>query len=311
LGFEIKVAPTPSKLKFMINLLRTIRRVDPDVIHTWEGFVTSACLGLAVFHRRRIINFDIQYAHKVRRLSLLYLQERMNLLFSYRNVANSEAGFRTFRVSPSRKNRVIYNGFDPNRIDHAPRIGLRKMLGAEEKKLVAMTASFSAPKDFETLIRAGSNIVSQNRDVLFLFIGEGPRRQKVQDLIDDGCRNAFVFLGQREDVESIVREVDIGVLLSKSGHAEGISNSLMEFMAAGKPVIATDVGGNPELVQEGLCGFLLPHEDVDVLQEKLVSLLRDPEKRNEMGAIGRKRIREKFSMEQMVAQFSELYEECV
>ena len=118
-------------------------------------------------------------------------------------------------------------------------------------------------------------------------------------------------MGKRTDVESIIKEIDIGVLLSKKGHAEGLSNSIMEYMAAGKPVIATNTGGNPELVIEGETGYLIPHEDVEELTKKIIFLLERPQEREKMGIKGRERIEKDFSMDRMVKQFIELYKEVI
>jgi len=106
-------------------------------------------------------------------------------------------------------------------------------------------------------------------------------------------------------VESVVNLFDIGVL---STYTEGISNSVMEYMVLGKPVIVTDGGGTKELVMDGKTGFLVPQKDPDALFEKLKHLLADPDLRIEMGQKGKDRIYEYFTIDRMEKEYLNLYD---
>jgi len=307
LGIKVYFPESVSKYRFICFLNQVIKEVKPDIINSWEGFVTTNCIILGLINRIRIINFDIQYAHRIPMLSCLFIHERLNQVFAYRNIANSYAGLESFRLKPNYKTRVIYNGFDFVRFTQMKAGGLREKLGLGPANLIGMTANFTVPKDYKTLIEAGTAIVYGDRKFFFIFIGEGPEREAMSRLVPHELREHFIFLGRRNDVECIIKELDIGVLLSKKGHAEGISNAIMEYMAAGKPVIATDTGGNPELVIDGETGFLIPHEDADELISKIKILLENPDKRKEMGSMGMQKIKDSFSLDSMVEQFIAIF----
>jgi glycosyltransferase involved in cell wall biosynthesis len=309
LGYRVHYPRTPSKPRFILDLNTVIRKVNPDLIHSWEGFVTSSSIFLGGLRRTKIVNFDIQYAHRVKILSFLYIHEKLNQLLASRNVANSEAGLRTFHLKKGAKNRVIYNGFDKDRMTAAKPAGLRGRLVPGNAFLVAMTANFTLPKDYVTFIEAGKRILNKRKDVFFILVGDGPERLSVEQHVPRSLRGHFFFLGRRTDVENIVQEIDVGVLLSKKGHAEGLSNSIMEYMAAGKPVVATRTGGNPELVLDGVTGYLIPHQDETELVQKLELFMNDPSGKERMGARGRERIVKDFSLEKMGSEFVNLYRE--
>ena len=116
------------------------------------------------------------------------------------------------------------------------------------------------------------------------------------------------FLGFREDVLALLSLMDVFVLPSLS---EGLSIALLEAMAAGKPIIATNVGGNPELVLDGETGFSVPPQDPEALAVKLRWVLADKCRARILGENGRKRVQQKFSLQAMVGNYQELYENCL
>jgi glycosyltransferase involved in cell wall biosynthesis len=309
LGYKIYIPKSPSSTRFIFYLNRIIKKEKPDLINSWEGFVTTNCIILGFIKRIKVINFDIQYALRIKINSIHYIHEKINQILAYKNIANSHAGLRTFRLVASEKNRVIYNGFDLDRIDQAENIHLRERLNLRNSKVVCMVASFTSPKDYRTVIEGGKILVAEHPEVFFILIGDGPEKVLMQSLMSEAISKHFIFLGRRTDVESIIKEIDIGILLSKRGHAEGISNSIMEYMAAGKPVIATDTGGNSELVLDGKTGYLIPHQDVEELIRKIKFLLNNPRMGQEMGKLGRRRIEHNFALDRMVNDFIELYSE--
>jgi glycosyltransferase involved in cell wall biosynthesis len=174
-----------------------------------------------------------------------------------------------------------------------------------------MVANFLDGKDHQSLIQAGLKILEKRKDIVFLFIGDGPTRKNMESMIGEDFKRHFLFPGNRTDVEEIVKIIDIGVLLAKQGHAEGISNSIMEYMALSKPVIATRVGGNKELISDEETGFLIRHHDIDALVEKLNCLLDNPGLRREMGKKGQERIQRLFNIEKMVGNFVDIYKQLV
>ena len=139
-----------------------------------------------------------------------------------------------------------------------------------------------------------------------VMIGDGPLRSEAQALLEQASCSALAWLpGERNDVPEIMRGLDCFVLPSL---AEGISNTILEAMASGLPVIATDVGGNGELIEEGSTGELVPKSDVEALAGRIVALARQRERAKAMGQAGRQAVERRFSMTAMVGQYQELYD---
>ena len=122
----------------------------------------------------------------------------------------------------------------------------------------------------------------------------------------------FFFLGRQKDVQRYVRIFDIAVLSTNARvHAEGMSNAIMEYMAMEKPVIATDSGGNRELVNDGRTGYLVPPFSSCDMVDKMMKLLDNKELRLSMGQQGKRKVIEEFSTEKMVGQYFELYQSLI
>jgi len=127
-------------------------------------------------------------------------------------------------------------------------------------------------------------------------------KKKIRDLgIDEHVR----FLGQRRDVPELLQVSDIGLLCS---HEEGFSNALLEYMAAGLPVVATNVGGNAEAVIDGVTGLLVPAKNPDALARAILRLVHDPAARQGMGTAGRTRVQQNFSLETCLNGYEVLYQ---
>ncbi len=234
---------------------------------------------------------------------------RSFLTFPFSDViqSNSRAGLKAYNA-PKRKRSVVHNGFDFGRIASLKDSGeMRRELGIETRYVAGMVAGFKFQKDYESLIRAARTITGRRDDITFVCVGDGPDLERIKRSAEGNDR--IIFTGKRADVESIIRIFDIGILLTDlDRHGEGISNSIMEYMASGKAVIATEGGGTKELVIEGETGFLVPQKSPGLLAEKIEHLLDDDELRRNMGARGRERISSEFSIEKMVRGHMELYE---
>jgi len=203
---------------------------------------------------------------------------------------------------------VIYNGLDlsPYQLPADDGI-LRNELGIkQDSSLVGMVANFNFEiKGHQYFLEAAKNISGRFPQVVFLLVGDGPLRHKYQILANKlGLREKVYFLGKRDDVATIVRSLDVSVLSSTS---EGLSNVILESMAAGKPVVATSVGGSPEVVTDGTTGYLVPPADPMAMAKAVVNLLEDPGKAMAMGLAGRKIVEEKFTVEAMVRSYERLY----
>jgi len=166
-----------------------------------------------------------------------------------------------------------------------------------------MVAEFNRFKDYPTFIRAARKISRSRKDVVFVTVGDGETLEASRKLAAEV--EAIKFLGKRKDIVQLVETFDIGVL---STFTEGLSNSIMEYMALSKPVVATDGGGTRELVVDGETGFLVPPENPDALAAKIEYLLDNPDVARRMGEAGEARLRGEFSITRMVEDTIKLYQ---
>jgi glycosyltransferase involved in cell wall biosynthesis len=157
------------------------------------------------------------------------------------------------------------------------------------------------------LINAAREVCASFPQARFVLIGDGARRAAFESMAAElGLKQNFLFLGQRHDVADLLACCDVAVLPS---HAEGFPNALLEYMAAGLPAIATDVGGSSEVVEHGVSGLLTAPDDPNALAKAILSLLQNPAAALELARAGRERVRRDFSFEQMIANVNAMYTE--
>ncbi len=212
-------------------------------------------------------------------------------------------------LSP-RKIRVIHNGVDVERFHAVPSsFALERAYGIPEHALVVGTiANLESRKGHSVLLRAAGTVLQQMPDTRFVLIGRDDGMRETLETFADhaGIRQAIVFAGQQRNIPEWLSIMDI---LVSSSHLEGLSNVLLEGMAAGLPIVATRVAGTPEVVVDGDTGLLVPPGEPDVLADAILRLLRDRKTRENMGSAGRQRVHTAFRIERMVAQTETLYRE--
>jgi glycosyltransferase involved in cell wall biosynthesis len=203
---------------------------------------------------------------------------------------------------------VVYNGLDPSSYHTAKYDGLiRKELGInKDTSLVGMIANFNFEiKGHRYFMEAAKKILEKVPDVTFLLVGDGPLRKRYEKIAQEmNMKEKIYFLGKRNDILSIISSLNISVSSSMS---EGLSNVILESMAAGKPVVATNVGGSKEMVSDGITGYLVPPADSEALANAVISLLQNPDKAKATGNAGKKVSEEKFTAEAMVKSYENLY----
>jgi glycosyltransferase involved in cell wall biosynthesis len=196
---------------------------------------------------------------------------------------------------------VVRNGLDLAAFDRAMAAPLQAPL--PEGRLVAVIGNLWPVKGHRTLVEAVAQLPEQCKDVKFVCAGEGPEREYLTARIAAlGLEGRVVLLGHRLDVAAVLARATAACLCSS---AEGLSNALMEAMAARLPIVATDVGGNPELIRDN--GYLVPYGDVAALSGKLASLLDDAAAAQELGRAGRRRVESELTLEQMAEGHGALY----
>ncbi|MHA1380873.1 MAG: glycosyltransferase family 4 protein, partial [Candidatus Helarchaeota archaeon] len=244
-------------------------------------------------------------------LSKYWFISKLAFLLADFVIANSLAGLKANNLTPSNKNKCIYNGFDFNRVKIlVDKKTIRKRFGISTKYVVGMVANFEDQKDYQTYLSAAQRILESRNDVTFLCIGDGYNLKSSKELIKKELSSNILFLGRQTDIESIINIFDIGVLsCNTNGHAEGISNSILEYMALAKPVIATDSGGTKEIVNNRKTGYIISPFSINEMEERINNLLNNEELRNQMGIEGQNRIINYFCNKIMVNSFFNIYRE--
>jgi len=209
---------------------------------------------------------------------------------------------------PPGKIEVIYNGLDLSEYQQTLKNeSLREELGVVNGvPLVGLIANFNFEiKGHIYFLGSAKKILEKVPNAKFVLVGDGALRLRYEEVARElNIKKDVYFLGKRTDVPAIISSLDVSVLSSTN---EGFSNVIMESMAAGKPVVATNVGGSKEMIKDGITGYLVPPADSNAMANAIMDLLKSPEKAVAMGGMGRKVVQEKFTVETMVKKYEELY----
>jgi glycosyltransferase involved in cell wall biosynthesis len=306
-GVDTHVSPRRWRFDVLpaLSLWRLIRSWHPDVVHSYGYMGTLAALLPCKWLRIPLVDGTIRTATVPKKRGRIW---QWTLQHGNRVIANSEAGLKAFRINPAR-GRLVYNGFDPERLQLCtPEINAGNHA---EPFRVAMAARMSPVKDYDLFIQAARLLTRGEQGAWqFLAIGDGPTRASlVEGAADLIARNVLGFPQEEMEVLPYVRHSDVGVLLTAPGVHEGCSNSIMEYMACGLPVVCSDSGGNRELVLEGVTGFIVPPRDVNALVDKLIWLRTHPQEAQVMGAAARQRLLKEFTVEKLVENTLAVYAE--
>jgi glycosyltransferase involved in cell wall biosynthesis len=284
-----------------VRLWRLINHERPDLVHAWGWLSTFAAGPLCKALSIPLVDSAIRSGMK------MLPPSRIASAWADLVISNSQAGMRSSGIHPDRV-RVIYNGFDPDRL-----MFCQSDRGAlSEVVTVVMTGRMVREKDFVSYLSAAQTLhCNDPKSWKFLAIGKGPDRESLilssKDLVN---RGGVAFPDAGLEVLGYIRWARIGVLLTNAKyHAEGLSNSIMEYMACGLPVICSNNGGNEELIIEGETGFLIAPGDTKALVERLLYLQQNPEVADRMGRCGRERLINHFSVEKMLNNLLSVYQE--
>jgi len=208
---------------------------------------------------------------------------------------------------PSRLIRVCYNGLDTDRFRLAPRS--RPAEVGDASLVIGVACVLRPEKGLHTLVDAFANIAQDFPNVKLLLVGNGPSRTEVVERCRDrGIADRCIFVPAVSNVEEWLHAFDIFVLPSLS---EALSNVLMEAMACGCAVIASRIGGNPELVIEGRTGLLFDRENVGQLTAHMKLLIENPDLRNQLAAAASDRIHAEFARERAIQRMQSIYSELI
>jgi len=295
------------------RLAGIFRAERPDILHAFLpssnvlGPVAARLAGV-----RRVIVSKRSLAGYKNRFPLLRRMEPLGNRLADVILVNSDAVGREVERTErfwEGKVRKIYNGVavpDPWTPEEAGRFRVREGI-APGSRVVLCVANFFPYKGHVDLVEAARRVVAVAPEAVFLLVGRDAGameecRARVREIGIDG---RVRFLGGRSDVADLLRASDLFVHPS---HQEGFPNAVLEAMAAGRAVVATDVGGTPEAVENGETGVLVPARDPAALAGALVALLSDPGRARRMGEAGRRRVLERHAIGRMVAEYEGLYE---
>lgn len=298
-----------------LRLARFLKRLAPDMVHTrnlsaLEGqFVAAACGVRARVHGEHGRDvFDL--AGTNRKYNLLRRLARP-LVHHYIAVSQDLARWLADTVGvPASRITQIYNGVDGQRFH--PRSGARPGVGPAGFAdagcvVIGSVGRMAEVKDFPTLMQAFVQLAALRGNARLMIIGEGVSRAHCQTIAEAaGVADRVWLPGERADIPELMRAMDVFVLPSLG---EGISNTILEAMASGLPVVATRVGGNPELVEDGITGRLVPPGRPGELARALLEYVDDPVRRGQAGAAARARVDARFSLDAMVRGYLGVYDE--
>lgn len=291
------------------------KEFKPHFVHSWGRMQTFYTLPAVIGQGIFLVNSQITSAPpKSSFWTINSIIDRINFLFSKVILSNSKAGIESYRPS-AKKSKVIYNGINPCRLTNLPDIEqVKAKYGIRTPYVVIMAATFSQNKDWDLFLKVAKMVVGVRDDITFLGVGGYHMDDTIylRILSKSGNNDRILFPGKINDVESVVNACTIGVLFSnKLVHGEGISNSVLEYMALGKPVIANDTGGTVEIVHHGRNGYLITHQTEDEIAGLIIDLIDDKQKCEEFGRESRKIIDASFSLDQMGRAFEQVYKELV
>jgi glycosyltransferase involved in cell wall biosynthesis len=205
------------------------------------------------------------------------------------------------------KIRMVRNGIDLRPFDGA-HPSLRGDVG-ESALIVGLIGRLAWEKGVDVFLRAATCVLARSPSVKFVVVGEGPDREKLEQLVDElGIRKGVSMLGRRDDMASVYASLDIMV---SSSRQEGLPMAILEGMASSLPLVASAVGEVPTVVQDGVTGLLVPAEDVEQLAASILELLGDAAKRQRFSGAARKLIEDEYSAERMTADYLRVYDEAI
>jgi len=294
------------------DLLRIIRETRVAILHSHEffmntlGLVASGMTGVplvATVHGRNY------YADRFRRRAAYRLVARLARMVA---VSEDVRLFLADRIGISHSRiTVIPNGVPLN---HAPcdkrTSALRESLDLHQRNhVVGVVGSLYPVKGHRYLIEGSPQVIDRFPHVVFLIVGRGGLREELEAHTRQlGVASHFRFLGHRDDVSDILAICDIFVLPSLS---EGMPLALLEAMAAGIPIVATKVGGVPEVIKDGETGILVPPGDGHILAMSIVRLLEDRPFAGKMGTTARESVAHRFSLTRMVQTYQQIYAQLI
>jgi sugar transferase (PEP-CTERM/EpsH1 system associated) len=294
--------------RIAFKLANLFRRNRPDIVHTrnaesfYYGFLAAKLAGVPrIVHSEHGRTFDDrQIRFFVQRL----FSRKTDGIFAVSNELKSAL---TANIGiPSDRIAVLYNGVDIDRFKLQDKAAARSALGINGNEfVVGSVGRLAKVKNYPLLLRAFARVAKP--EMRLMLVGEGPERESLLALaISLGVESRVWLLGHRENVAEMLCAMDVFVLPSLS---EGMSNTLLEALCVGVPVIASRVGGNSETIDDQLTGLLFDSGDENALTQHLENIVADPDLRTKLSSAGKAKIQEQFSITAMIDRYEQYYED--
>ena len=296
------------------RLMRWLKSSRVDILHTHDFYTNVFGMSGGALARLPVRIASMRETAGMRSAGQQNVQ-RVAYSLAHHVVANSHAVRNKLIADGTAPDKVtvVYNGLDfrrltpqaPSRSEALSLLGLNGEQNHARKFISIVANMRHEVKDYPMFLRAARQVATAVPDAAFLLAGEGELMESLRALAKElGIQESTYFLGRCDRVAELLSISEICVLSSK---AEGFSNSILEYMAAGRPVVVTNVGGAEELVTEGETGYLVPSGDDAAMAARIISLLRDSAKARAMGNNGRHVVKEKFSCEAQLTRTEDLY----
>ena len=307
LRLEVKALRRPSSLVRAVRLARFLRRERIDVVQLF--FADSTYFGVAAGKLARVpclVRSRLDIGFWVRPIDRL-LGKLCSWLVDA-TVANCEAAKRSViedeRATPDSVV-IIPNGVDLARFEGVRDARARR--GQPDGPVVGAIANLKPWKSIDVFVRAAAKLANSHPTMRFQVAGEGEMRAELESLIRSlDLRDRFRLLGTVTDIPAFLADLDIAVLCSQT---EGAPNSIMEYMISGLPIVATEVGGNAEMIEDETCGLLVSPGDVDQLVAAIDRLVRDQALATSMAAKAREKGLREYGLDVYVRRYQDFYRE--
>lgn len=289
--------PAGNSLSFIFKLARLLKQLAPDVVHTrnWgglDGIISARLAGIrAIIHGEHGWGMYDLHGQKTKRRVIRRVLS--GFVKEFTCVSKQMELWLINDVGISKPIHQIYNGIDIR--TYSPPVKR-----CHTSKVVGVIGRLDPIKDHPTLFRAFEQVLRTIPDALLMVIGDGPEREKLERIAGSNIQ----FTGNRLDVPDLLKQINLFVLPSLN---EGISNTILEAMATGIPVIATRVGGNPEIVIDGVTGTLFTPGNWEELAGIMETYLKNEYFCYHIGKKARESVANRFSMEKMVNQYVEVW----
>ncbi len=315
LGIDVRIIPKGpglwGRIRFLIGIVRVIRELSPDIVQTWLTSANfwgrlAALLSGTKAHIIASVRNVVPGISNIEIIADRFLTRETDIIIS--NTSAGKLAMTSYGI-PAGKVRVVHNGIEYDRYDfpETKEQVQEELLIPSGRFVIGTVGRIMLQKNHLMLLKAAQELAGLDGRLHFVIVGDGELRSIVESKIAEcGMEHTFTLTGMRKDVERALKAFDLFVLTSSW---EGLPNVIMEAMCAKLPVIATDVGGVSELIENAATGLLVEKDDLKGLVDAIKRLVGDAGLRASLGGAARHEMENRFSVARMVGNTGLIYEE--